>query len=219
MGISSFEERIERGVEGFFGRIFRSGLRPIELGRKLVRDMEANRTVGVNGRTLVPNSFTFELSETDFEQLADMANQLRRDLADAAREHARDEHYAFAGPVEVELEVDPKVRAGLFRLSSKFKESEGGAAVGSVVLPEGQRVPLGEYVVSIGRGADCTIVLGDPNVSRRHAEIRPAGDGFTLVDLASTNGSRVNHVRITERSLMDGDELQFGNTVFRFEAS
>jgi hypothetical protein len=219
VGISSFEQRIERGVEGFFGRIFRSGLRPIELGRKLVRDMEANRTVGVNGRTLVPNAFTFELSGTDMEQLEDMANQLRRDLADAAREHARDEHYAFAGPVEVELEVGEKVRPGLFRLSSRFKESEGGAAVGSVVLPEGQRVPLGEYVVSIGRGADCTIVLGDPNVSRRHAEIRPAGDGFVLVDLASTNGSRVNHVRVTERALTDGDELQFGNTVFRFEAS
>jgi Protein of unknown function (DUF3662)/FHA domain len=219
MGISSFEQRLERGVDGFFGRIFRSGLRPVELGRKLVRDMDDHRTVGVNGRTLVPNSFTFALSGSDLDQLADLEAQLRRDLADAAREHARDEHYAFAGPVEVELIEGVKMRAGLFQLTSRFAAPEDGTAVGSIVLPDGERVPLGEYVVSIGRAPDCTIVLGDPNVSRRHAEIRPAGDGFVVVDLASTNGSRVNNVRITERALVDGDTLQFGNTVFHFEAS
>ncbi|HKY13800.1 MAG TPA: DUF3662 and FHA domain-containing protein [Microthrixaceae bacterium] len=219
MGISSFEQRLENGIEGFFGRIFRSGLRPVELGRKLVRDMDANRTVGVSGRTMVPNAFTFELSEADYDQLAEMVNHLRRDLADAAREHARDEQYAFAGPVEVELEVGEKVRAGLFRLTSRFKEPEDGAAVGAVVLPDGQRVPLGEYVVSIGRQPDCTIVLADPNVSRRHAEIRPSGDGFMLVDLASTNGTKVNNARVAERELVDGDELRFGNTVFRFDQS
>jgi hypothetical protein len=219
MGIGSFEQRIERGVEGFFGRIFRSGLRPVELGRKLVRDMDDHRTVGVNGRTMVPNSFSFELSPSDHEQLADLETQLVKELADAAREHARDEHYAFAGPVHVELLVDDRVRAGLFHLTSRFVAPEDGAAVGSLVLPDGERVPLGEYTISIGRQPECTIVLGDPNVSRHHADVRPAGDGFVLVDLASTNGTRVNNVRISEHVLADGDELRFGNTVFHFEAS
>src|SRR5690242_4316304 len=109
MGIGSFEQRLERGVEGFFGRIFRSGLRPVELGRKLVRDMDDHRTVGVNGRTLVPNAFTFDLSKSDHDQLAELEAQLRKDLADAAREHARDEHYAFAGPVTVDLVVDEQI--------------------------------------------------------------------------------------------------------------
>lgn len=219
MGISGFEQRLERGIEGFFGRVFRSGLRPVELGRKLVREMDDKRTVGVNGRLMVPNNFRFTLSPADYEQLADMVNQLRRDLADAAREHARDEQAAFAGPVDVEVVVSERVRAGLFRIQSRYKEAEGGAAAGSLVLPTGDRVPLGEYVVTIGRSPDATIVLGDPNVSRRHAEIRPAGDGFAVVDLGSTNGTRVNGERIVERSLRDRDEVVFGNTVTYFEAS
>ncbi len=219
MGISGFEDRLERGIEGFFGRVFRSGLRPVELGRKLVREMDNKRTVGVNGRTMAPNGFRFTLSEADAEQLEDMVNQLRRDLADAAREHARDEHYAFAGPVEVEIVASEKMKPGLFRIQSRYRESEGGAPTGTLVLPTGDRVPLGEYVVTIGRSPEATIVLGDPNVSRQHAEIRPQGDGFVLVDLASTNGSRVNGARISEHPLSDGDELEFGNTQFRFEAS
>lgn len=49
--------------------------------------------------------------------------------------------------------------------------------------------PLGEYVLTIGRQADSAIVLADTNASRRHAEIRPGGDGFVIVDLGSTNGT------------------------------
>ena len=62
-------------------------------------------------------------------------------------------------------------------------------------------------------------MLADPNVSRSHAEIRPQGNGWIVVDLGSTNGSRVNGVRITSQELRDGDEVSFGNTHLRFEAS
>jgi len=219
VGIGGFEQRLERGVEGFFGRVFKSGLRPVELGRKLVREMDLRRTVGVNGRTLAPNSFTFVLAESDSEQLADMVVQLRRELADAAREHARDEQYRFVGPIEVVFEIDEGQRAGLFQLEARFVGTEEGAGIGTLVLPDGDRVPLGDYVVSIGRSPECTIVVGDSNVSRHHAEIRPAGEGFVLVDLASTNGTKVNQSRIGEHQLADGDIVQFGNVVVRFEAS
>ncbi len=66
---------------------------------------------------------------------------------------------------------------------------------------------------------ECDIVLNDTNVSRRHAEIRPTPDGFALVDLGSTNGCRVNGVRVVQRDLRDGDELTFGNTRITFQAS
>ena len=62
-------------------------------------------------------------------------------------------------------------------------------------------------------------MLGDPNASRGHAEIRPHGAGFVMVDLGSTNGSRINGVRVSHQELADGDELTFGNTRIRFEAS
>ena len=66
-------------------------------------------------------------------------------------------------------------------------------------------------------GAD--IVVADPKASRRHTEIRPAGNGFLLVDLQSTNGTRVNGAPASEHMLIDGDRIGIGATEFRFEAS
>lgn len=219
MGIKGFEGRLERAVEGTFSRLFRSGLSPVEFGRKLVREMDSHRTVGVDGRTLVPNSFAFRISQADADQLADLLGTLRRELADAAREHARDEQYGFVGPVEVHIDVDEALRPGVLAVDGRFAEGEGGMPPGALLLPTGDRVPLGEYVVTVGRQNDCTIVLADPNVSRHHAEIRPYGDGFVVIDLGSTNGTKVNDARVAEHQLRDGDEVRFGNTVMHFQAS
>lgn len=219
MGLQGFERRLERMVEGVFARAFKSGLRPVELGRKVVRVMDDQRSVDVRGRAVVPNAFTVRLSAEDHEQFADVEDTLVRELCDAAREHARDERYSFMGPVSVEMVVDESLRTGMFRVEGRLKEGPGGGGAGSLLLPTDERVVLGEYVVSIGRMPDCTIVLADPNVSRNHAEVRPQGDGYIVVDLGSTNGTRVNGVRITQHELRDGDELMFGNTRMIFTAS
>jgi hypothetical protein len=219
MGLKGFERRLERMVEGVFAGLFRTGLRPVELGRRLVREMDDERTVDVRGRTVVPNHFDVELAATDHAQFADIADTLARELADAAREHARDEGYSFLGPVEVEITTSDTMKTGAFQISARMKQGEGGAGAGSLVLPTGDRVPLGEHVIAVGRLPESNIVLADPNVSRAHAEIRPQGLGYVLVDLGSTNGTRVNGVRVSEHVLTDGDEIAFGNTRMRFEAS
>lgn len=219
MGLQGFERRLERMVEGVFARAFRSGLRPVELGRKVVRVMDDQRSVDVRGRAVVPNAFTVRLSAEDHEQFADIEDTLVRELCDAAREHARDERYSFMGPVSVDMVVDEKLRTGMFRVEGRLKEGPGGGGAGSLLLPTDERVVLGEYVVTIGRMPDCTVVLADPNVSRNHAEIRPQGDGYVVVDLGSTNGTRVNGVKVTEHELRDGDDLMFGNTRMTFTAS
>jgi hypothetical protein len=219
MGIRGFERRLERMVEGAFARAFKSGLRPVELGRRLVREMDDNRSVSVRGATLVPNEFTVHLSASDLEQFEGVQDSLARELCDAAREHARDEGYAFMGPVEVLLVEDERLRTGAFQIDGRMVEGEGGAGAGSIVLPSGDRFSLTESIITIGRHPDSNLVLADPNVSRNHAEIRPQGDRFVVVDLGSTNGTKVNGVRVTTQLLDDGDEVAFGNTRMRFEAS
>jgi hypothetical protein len=219
MGLKGFERRVERLVEGAFARAFKSGLRPVELGRRIVREMDDNRTVDVRGRTVVPNNFVVELATTDHDTFVDIADTLTRELADAAREHARDEGYSFLGPVEIELVVTDSMRTGAFQIASRMKQGEGGAGAGSLVLPTGERVPLGEHILTIGRLPESNIVLADPNASRNHAEIRPRGNGYVVVDLGSTNGTKVNGARVAEKELDDGDLIMFGNTQMRFEAS
>jgi hypothetical protein len=206
-------------VEGAFARAFKSDLRPVELGRRLVREMDDNRSVGVRGGTFVPNAFTVTVSASDLEQFEGVQDSLTRELGDAAREHARDEGYSFMGPVEVSLVVDDRLHTGAFHITGRMVEGVGGSGAGSLVLPNGDRFSLTESMISIGRHPDCNLVLADPNVSRNHAEIRPQGDRFLVVDLGSTNGTRINGARVEQQLLEDGDEVTFGNTRIRFEAS
>lgn len=77
--------------------------------------------------------------------------------------------------------------------------------------------PLTESVTVIGRSRRCDIVLTDPNVSRQHAEIRRQDDGFMLLDLGSTNGSRVNRRDVKQVVLQHGDRIELGTTEFLFE--
>ncbi len=219
MGLRNFEKKLEKMVEGAFARAFRSGLRPVEVGRRLTREMDDSRSIGVRGNTVVANDFTVNLSQQDADEFAEVTDSMSRNLADLAREHARDEGYEFMGPIDVRLEVDPSMRVGSFSITARLREGGGGAGAGSLVLPNGDRFVLGETVVTIGRMPDSVITLEDPNVSRNHAEIRPQGGGFVVADLGSTNGTKINGVKVSERVLQDGDELTFGATSFRFEAS
>ena len=218
MGLQSFERRLERMVEGVFAKAFRSGLQPVELGRRLTREMDARRAVGVRG-VMAPNVFAFNLAPADMERVSPFSDALVRELADAAREHARSEGYRFVGPVEVELHEDPSLTPGIFLVASELKEAAGGVSVGALVLADGERASVADKPLSIGRLAECDVVLADDSVSRRHAEVRRQGSEIVVVDLGSTNGTKVNGERVGERVLDDGDVVTVGNVSLRFEAS
>ncbi len=218
MGLQSFERRLERLVEGVFAKAFRSGLQPVELGRRLTREMDARRAVGVRG-VITVNHFVFNLAPADMERVKPFSEALVRELADAAREHARKEGYRFVGPVDVELHEDASLTPGIFLVSSELKEAAGGVTVGTLVLPDGERVSVADKPLSIGRLAECEVVLADDSVSRRHAEVRRQGSDIVVADMGSTNGTKVNGERVAERILDDGDAITVGNATLRFEAS
>jgi len=219
MSLRGFERRLEGMVEGVFARAFRSGLRPVELGRRLVRTMDDERSVDVHGRIIAPNELVVRWSDEDHDRFADVDEALARELAEAARDHARDKGYAFLGPITVTLSVDPGMRPGRFAVDGHFRAGPGGTGAGSLVLSDGQRVALGERTVRIGRLGDCDVVIEDPNASRHHAEVQADGDGYVLSDLGSTNGTRVNGSVVSRHRLQDGDAITIGNHRLRFEAS
>jgi hypothetical protein len=198
MGIRQFEQRLERLVEGVFAKTFRSGLEPVEIARRLTREMDLHRAMGVNG-LIAPNHFEVAISPADLKNFESYSQALLRELNEAVREHARDEAYGFVGPVHVDLTPDDSLGAGEFLVASQMMEAPGGAAFGSLVLPDGRRVAVGEDPVT--------------------AEVRRRGNDFIVVDLGSTNGTRVNGAGVRERRLEDGDEVTFGSTQVRFEAS
>ena len=221
MGMQALERRLERMVVGVFSRGSRTNIRPIELGRRVVREMDDQRSIDVNGRRVVPNHFVIQLSQQDFDSFTEIDDVLRTELVEAAREYARSEGYHFLGPVAVELTVDDEQKPGRFDVLATLRQSdEGEPQNAALVLPSGQHVTLTDDTVTIGRLSESTIPLNDQNVSRRHAEIRPNRQHFVVVDLGSTNGTMVNGVRIHgETVLSDGDIISFGSTYVRFEAS
>ncbi len=86
----------------------------------------------------------------------------------------------------------------------------------ATVTIDGEEHPLRDHTVVLGRSKDCEIRLSDPNVSRRHAEIRPDGLGWTVVDLDSTNGIEVDGKRVRELALTDGTRFTIGTTEVSF---
>jgi hypothetical protein len=216
MGLQQFEERLERLVEGTLAKPFRSNLQPVEIGRRLTREMDLHRRVGVRG-LIAPNAFAVTLAPADVERFSNFIDALSRELSDAAREHAKNEGYLFVGPVEVEIFEGSTLKSGRFTVEAEVREDADGGFLAELVLSDGRRVQIGSEPLVIGRLPECGVVLADSNVSRRHAELRRSGDSVVLTDLGSTNGTRVNGAPIRERVLVSGDEVSVGSTRLIFE--
>ena len=225
MGLQQFERRLERLVEGVFARAFRSGLQPVEIGRRLTREMDLRRTMAPRG-TIVPNQFTVALSASDRARFDPIEDELVEELVAVAEEHASSERYLFLGPVTVTMETDDDLAAGMALVSGAVVRSVD-AGRPRLVLPDGRILDLTDKPLVIGRLPDSGLVLADPNVSRYHAEVRPApagqsaagaGADYEIADMSSTNGTKVNGVPVTGvEALRDGDAITVGATTIRFE--
>jgi len=87
----------------------------------------------------------------------------------------------------------------------------------ALLVGGGRRNVLSGNRVVLGRSREADIVLQDPNVSRRHAELRREDGGWQVVDLGSTNGIKVNGRRVDNQPLRPGDQITIGVTDLTFE--
>lgn len=228
MGVlRNFESRLERGIEGFFKAAFRSGLQPIEIAKRILREMEAGKTVGVK-EVWVPNRYTLSVSSPDRERFASMEGALIRELENVVTEGARENGYGLVARAEVVFETDEGLKKGDLVVSGELSEAPGPqTAERPSVQPAGPAAKLvlqgandewsieGDRAV-IGRLSGSEIEIEDPGASRRHAEIRRDGEDFLVIDLGSTNGTLLNDSPVTEATLEDGDKITIGRTVLEF---
>lgn len=250
--LRNLERTLSELVEGTFGRVFRSEVRPVELARKLVREMDDHKTVSLS-RTYVPNEYIVYLSEADRTRYEGVEQEVAGELCAYLLEHARREKLALVARPVVEFRTDDRLSLGEFGIQTRLVRpaaEDAGAAVQAdhghtmvystadrvrgpveaaqagraappkpLLLAEGRRhvVPPGGAL--LGRSRDCDVVLSDPNVSRHHAEVRPGGEtGWTIRDLGSTNGVRVNGRPIRgEQPLHAGDGIELGTAPVTFE--
>jgi FHA domain-containing protein len=232
--LSEFERRLEGAIEGLFAKAFRTGLQPVELATRILKEMEANKTVGVK-EVWVPNGYIFYLSQPDRERFSGTEKHLRRELEQVVKQGAAERGWVLVGPPEVEFQTDAALKQGEFSCEPLLIEgpTTGTAAVPAPEAPArqpergaelvmiekgkaGKAFPLNKERVIIGRLGESDLVLSDPGVSRRHAEVRREDGKYVVADLGSTNGTMVNEATIGERELEEGDRITVGRTVLEF---
>jgi Protein of unknown function (DUF3662)/FHA domain len=251
--LRTIESKLESLFEGLFGRAFRSNVQPVELARKLVKEMDEHRNVSVS-RVYVPNEYTLYLAPADREQFSDFEDSLCDELQEYLAAHARREGYVLLTSPRVKLETDEDLAVGVFGIATRLAharprrpdeppsqeqpgqtmiyapppaeeppppaepeaEPEPEPEVVAALTFAGKRHELNGVRVVLGRSKDADVQVPDPNVSRRHAEVRRDGSSFTLVDLDSTNGIEVGGRRVKRLELEDGTRFTLGSTELVF---
>jgi hypothetical protein len=118
MGVArDIEKRLEGMMEGFFTKVFRSGLQPVEVGRRILREMEENRTVSVN-RTYAPNDFQVFIGPDDFERFEPMAEGLKREFSELIIDKAKERRFNLMGLPKIEFSKEERLGKGEFRVEA-----------------------------------------------------------------------------------------------------
>src|SRR5947207_2285226 len=123
--LKNIEAKIEGLFEGVFGRAFRAHVQPVELARKLSKEMDDHKSVSVS-RVYVPNEYTVYLSPTDREQFEGYENSLLAELEEYLSEHAKRETYALLTPPRVKLETDTDLVVGEFGIATRMVQPRHG---------------------------------------------------------------------------------------------
>jgi hypothetical protein len=244
--LKQLEEKLAGLVEGTFSRAFKSEVRPVEIARKLAKEMESHKVTSVR-RSYVPNEFTVWLSPDDRKQFEGWEHELRDELAGYVLEHARREKLDLLTRPEISFETDDRLRLGEFGIQARVvrPSEEHGAVQGEAghtqvysvserlseplresnprrgrakLRHDGRAVMLGSQGAVLGRSRECDVTVDDANVSRKHAEVRPSGGSWIVRDLGSTNGIKVNGRRVDgAQSLKPGDVIEVGKSRLTFE--
>jgi hypothetical protein len=223
-----------------FARGFKAKMQPLELGKKLIKEMDAQKTVSI-GKVYVPNEYKISLSMQDLKTVKSYESALIADLADYLVSHARQQKYTIIGAPKIQIEGDEHLSLGEIKISSSLTATEDDAEPKDqtqIILPDemkegitlGRRAflilrsssdnltfPLLKKTTVLGRLHTNDIVLEDPNVSRVHAEIKLESEGYTVYDLGSTNGIFVNGKKQKKWVLHEGDVIAMGETEFLYK--
>jgi hypothetical protein len=226
--LDNFEARLDQLVNGTFASAFRDVVEPVELASFIQKEMDTRAAIVSQGRTVVPNVFTVDLSSEDISRLNVYADQMRVELADVARQYAVEQRYTFLGAVDVRFHEAPELKTGVFKVRSQAHADSAPVsqpatsplaqqeATGHPRLMIGSAShPLTKSHTRLGRGAGADIQVEDPGVSRAHAEI-VLGLPVIVRDLGSTNGTLLDGRKIAESPIHNGAQIQIGSTTITY---
>ena len=239
--LRNLEQRLSGLVEGTFGRVFRTEVGPVEISRRLTREMDQNVKVSLS-RSYAPNEYVIWLSPEDRVRYEGVEDQVADELAGHLLEHARSERLTLVSRPVIEFGVDEALGLGEFGIetrvvrleqipveepppvaspdSAQVREPVAAMPARAIFEAEGRRFTISSAGAVIGRSSSCDVVLANPDVSRQHAQILCDDvQGWIVEDLGSTNGVVVNGGRVDgSLRLSNGDQIKLGPVSGHFEA-
>lgn len=156
------EQKLEGLVEGFFVKVFKSGLQPVEVGKRIVREMGDGRTVSVN-RTYAPNEFRVLMGQEDYERFSQMERGLQKEFSEVVIEAAKENRWNLMGLPEITFEeVDGFVR-GEFKVEASFATPAEEQNRVSTHEPKADD-PLSTGAISLGAAEKLGMAAGNPQL-------------------------------------------------------
>jgi hypothetical protein len=180
--LGRFESGLAALVEGTFGRAFRSEIRPVELARRLAKEMDAHRTTSLQ-RTYVPNEFIVWLSARDRERYRGMEGAVIEELAAYLLEHARSEHLSLVAQPVIEFHTDEGLALGECVIEARAEPEVPSAAQAPAAPQQQSRRP--ETVEPYPAPAGNTMIFSQSerlNAPLQTRAARPAPSAYVVVD-------------------------------------
>lgn len=193
--LRSLEAKIQGLVEGTFSRAFKSEVRPVEIARKLAREMDEHKVVSLS-RTYAPNEYAVWLSPADREQFGDYEEELRAELSGYLLEHARKERLALVTRPAIEFRTDERLRLGEFGIQARMVRppADGGGAAEPSQGTHGRTM-----VYSAAERA--AQPLREPNARRGAARLRVGG----RTEIVGSGGAVIGRSRECDIVLEDAN--------------
>ena len=224
-----FENAVEKGVNNVFSKVFRSGLKPVDISSALHRVMDDQIEIpegatADNANPVAPNFFVVRIANSDLETLeGEGIEATAEELERGATRYAEEQNYVLAGPVSVKFEGTDEESTGTLEIIAEVRRGSVAPATGATPTPthpiidvDGEKWLLTEDITVIGRSSKADIQVDDSGVSRKHVEFRITPQGVILTDLGSTNGTFVEGHRVEAATLLDGNQITIGRTRILF---
>ncbi len=221
--VDRLEARLETLIEGAFARLFPSSAGAREIGLLLLRALDdaALTKRAYDSEPVAPDSFRIHLHPDKLALLNAQAPDLESRLSSFLSQLSRERGYRSRGQPLVELRGDSSLPNRDARVSAAFSRSRSAPTARMPAAASRTRATLRvagvgvkslrEPIVHIGRALENDIVIPGARVSRRHLQLRRRSGGYTLVDLESRGGTRVNGRRLRRHRLRHGDVIRIGD--------
>jgi pSer/pThr/pTyr-binding forkhead associated (FHA) protein len=224
--VSRIQARLQPRLEAILPRLTGARLSAADLARQFADEVRAASRTDPQGKRFAPDQYTLSLSPKDLAQAERALGPVQEELSSALAEALQACDFVLLRSPHITIATDPTLPERSVRLITwhsrdplQLSEAMNPEPAGQEQIPtgaflvvEGRRhFPLKKALIAIGRSPDNDLLLGDPHVSRRHAQLRVRDGRYVVFDLDSTTGTRVNGQLVREKTLEPGDVIALAN--------